>query len=196
MAFINSIRKSYVPVVFVLHLIITPLCITIIGNYLFYMDFFSPTPYIALMVIFSFFLSKKLVFSKTTSKLNNLKKSFGDEIFSPIPELEYFDLANGKYIGIDNENGRILTISLYDRDKPILTGYDFYDCSGYDIKGYNLTLKFNNIFRPYFNLNINSNAEINSFCCRLDALFSPSFSPKIKTYNSFYEIVQKKTKFF
>ncbi|MBC8950088.1 hypothetical protein [Xenorhabdus sp. TS4] len=193
MTFINSIRKSYVPMVFVLQLIIVPLCITIIGNYLFYMDFFSFTPYIALMVIAALFLSNRFVFSKTTSQLNKLKKSFGDVIFSPNPELEYFDFANGKYIGIDKENGRILTISLYDRDKPILTGYDFYDWAGYDIQGYKLTLKFNNIFHPYFS--INSTAKIKPFCHRLDVLLSPSFSPKIKTDSSFNELVQKKFQF-
>ncbi|PQQ37250.1 hypothetical protein C6H68_14395 [Photorhabdus luminescens] len=57
MTLINNIRKSYVPVVFILQLIIVPICIVVIGNYLYSLEFFSPIPYIAVMVIAAFFLS-------------------------------------------------------------------------------------------------------------------------------------------
>ncbi|NHB98203.1 hypothetical protein [Photorhabdus stackebrandtii] len=191
MTFINNIRKSYVPVVFILQLIIVPICIVVIGNYLYSLEFFSPIPYIAVMVIAAFFLSNFFIFSRTESQLKKLKVTLINKDFSPCNELEYFDLANGKYFGIDKENGRILTISLYDKDKPILTGYEFYDWAGYDIQGCNLTLNFNNISRPYFN--INSNAKIKLFCRKLDVLLAPSFSPKIKINSSFNELVQKKT---
>ncbi|WP_426575589.1 hypothetical protein ACP179_01710 (plasmid) [Xenorhabdus stockiae] len=188
MTLINILRKIYTPVALSLQLIMIPICIITIGIYLFSGDLFSMPPLIAGIIITISLLTNRLVFSKTKSKIEKIKKIIINNDFSPSSELEYLNLANGKYIGIDKENGRILTISLYDHKKPIIIGYEFYDWLGYDTQKHDLTLNFNDVNHPYF-----STIDIKQFRYKLDVLLSSSFSPKIKTDGSFKDFVKQKS---
>jgi len=133
-----------------------------------------------------------LVFLKKSihQKIESIIQSSQCANFSAQNTLSFTDVRQGKYIGIDKNNGTMLVISLGEKIGNIASGIDFKDLLGYELSDCNLTLKFNNPNTPTFN--INSNAKIKDICHKLDVFLSKSFKPEHDTGKTFSQFVQAK----
>ncbi|AVX40641.1 hypothetical protein [Yersinia massiliensis] len=135
--------------------------------------YFSVTSLIAISLwTVLYFLRKSISNGIATIVANNTNSNF-----SPDKNLTFIDINNGKYVGIDSNSKAMLIVSL--NNKEFANGFiaEFDEWKGYELEDCNLTLKFNNIKRPTFN--INSNAKIKVFCHKLDNLLSSTYRPLV-----------------
>lgn len=103
--------------------------------------------------------------------------------------ISHFGPYSLRYIGIDTNTGNILLIAL-DKFRPQILGFNYNDWAGYEKKGCLLTLKFNDLNNPRFQ--INSNATVNHFVDQLDFLLSSSYKPSTGYSKQFGKIVTEK----
>ncbi|HIB1631495.1 TPA: hypothetical protein ACWV6Y_005470 [Salmonella enterica subsp. enterica serovar Muenchen] len=128
-----------------------------------------------------------LYFSMTgKKKIQRIVKSVFADSNSVISHNSPYSL---RYVGIDTNTGNILLIAL-DKLRPQVFGFNYNDWAGYEKKDCLLTLKFNDLNNPSFQ--INSNATINPFVDKLDFLLSSSYTPSTGNNKQFSKIVTEK----
>ncbi|EAR6585380.1 hypothetical protein FHE25_21475 [Salmonella enterica] len=123
---------------------------------------------------------------KTRNKINNIvnsvyKNTNQDEIVS------IYNWLTGRYFGINKTTGDILVIALNRKGQHVF-GFDYKTWSGYEISGNKLTLKFNNLDMPYFEIH---DVSVAKFKHKLDVFLSNVFQRAVIPNKNFSTIVEK-----
>lgn len=139
-----------------------------------------------LALIYSFYRTLK----NSKKKTENIINSYICNSFIPSNGYEIKILDIGKYVGIDVRNGTILLLSTVD---SIFKGVHTADLAGYECRGSTLTFKFNDVYFPYFKINVGSESKCMEFGNKLDVLLSSSYRPENESGKSFGEFVRNKS---
>ncbi|EPC4490517.1 hypothetical protein ACRZXV_004772 [Serratia liquefaciens] len=141
---------------------------------------------VGLALIYSFYRTLQ----NSKKKTENIINSYICNNFTPSNGYEIKILDIGKYVGIDVKNGTILLLSTTD---SVFKGIRAADLVGYECRGNTLTLKFNDVYFPYFKINVGSESKCMEFGNKLDVLLSSSYRPENEPGNSFGEFVRNKS---
>ncbi|CAI1072193.1 Uncharacterised protein [Serratia entomophila] len=141
---------------------------------------------IGAILIYSFYRTLK----KSKEKTENIINSYICNNFMPTNGYEIKILDIGKYVGIDIKNGTILLLSTTD---SIFKGVSTSELTGYECRGNMLTLKFNNVYLPYFKIHTGSESKCMDFGHKLDVILSSSYRPENESGNNFGEFVRNKS---
>ncbi|MEG9672557.1 hypothetical protein ACSJM2_23530 [Serratia marcescens] len=147
-------------------------------------------PYIFLAIGVTFIYAFAKVQEKSKSKTRNAIEAFKCNEFSPTKEYELKTLDAGKYLGIDVRSGTILLVST---TESIYRGKTILELSGYECNGNSLTLKFNDVYFPYFRISAGTESKCMNFGRKLDALLSSSYRPEKDSGKIFNEFVKQKS---
>lgn len=128
--------------------------------------------FLAFGIVTIFLLRKTIAIRKKNN--NALISKFQGSDFNPQNELILNRPYFGEYLGIDTTNGNILMIS---KLQNIAKGSNCKNLLGYDCRGKELTLKFNDLSFPFFKACFSSEKESMEFCHRLDVLLSAQYHP-------------------
>ncbi|CAI1950072.1 MULTISPECIES: hypothetical protein [Serratia] len=141
---------------------------------------------VGLALIYSFYRTLQ----NSKKKTENIINSYICNNFTPSNGYEIKILDIGKYVGIDVKNGTILLLSTTD---SVFKGIRAADLVGYECRGSTLTLNFNDVYFPYFKINVGSESKCMEFGNKLDVLLSSSYRPENESGNSFGEFVRNKS---
>ncbi|HHK8074346.1 TPA: hypothetical protein ACQVJT_001907 [Serratia marcescens] len=141
---------------------------------------------VGLALIYSFYRTLR----NSKKKTENIINSYICNNFTPSNGYEIKILDIGKYVGVDVKNGTILLLSTTD---SVFKGVRVADLVGYECRGSTLTFKFNDVYFPYFKINVGSESKCMEFGNKLDVLLSSSYRPESESGNSFGEFVRNKS---
>ncbi|EPU8562883.1 hypothetical protein ACVZYT_000589 [Yersinia enterocolitica] len=183
---IKLAKGAYVIGAFFLSLVLLAITLPVAGTY-FFIDgnFTAIVPWALIIITATVAYSAYFIYKATEAKIRRTVESYTCANFQPNTNIQVIQALEGKYIGIDDKNGTVLMVSIYDKNEAI--GIDFSDIIGYECVGNKLTLSIKDLTDSTFTI---SGAK--SFSYKLDILFTPSYQPKVKTKNIFSEFVQKK----
>ncbi|HIF2982231.1 TPA: hypothetical protein ACXZLP_004203 [Salmonella enterica] len=136
-------------------------------GYVLWQIFFASTG-----IVIIFLLRKTLAMRK--KKNNAVISRFHGTDFNPQKDLILNRPDFGEYLGIDTTNGNILMISKLEK---IVKGSNCKNLLGYECRGKDLTLKFNDLSFPFFKACFSSEKESMEYCHRLDVLLSAQYRP-------------------
>jgi len=145
--------------------------------------------YLCLLVTITVFYSIRIINKKSVKANNSAFQRFFCENFKPNPDFEVTGYLNGNYIGIDTTHGTILMASAH---KNLFKGKNIKELAGYECRGEILTLKFNDITFPTFEMSLGNEPTCMAFGHKLDVLLSPSYQPAVNVGRAFNDYVRQK----
>lgn len=145
--------------------------------------------YLLLLVTIAIFYSVRIVYRKLRVKNQSSFYRFTCEEFKPNPDYEMSRWDRGEYIGIDTKHGTMLMASTH---KNLFKGNNIKELAGYECRGEILTLKFNDITFPTFEINAGTESKCMAFGHKLDVLLSPSYQPAVNVGRAFNDYVRQK----
>lgn len=149
----------------------------------------SMEKYLLLLITIAIFYSVRVVNKKSVKSNNSVFHRFFCENFRPNPEYEVVGYLTGTYIGVDTTHGTLLMASAH---KNIFKGKNIKDLAGYECRGEILTLKFNDIDFPTFEMSLGNEPTCMAFGHKLDVLLSPSYQPAVNVGTAFNDFVRQK----